>query len=116
MVGALFDRLIAAGVDLQYAAGRLRFRAPKGALTEELRESVGALRSALIVLVEGGAVLPWVVSDWPEAERDAFEERVAIREFDGGAKRDDAEREAEREVRADFARRFLGQSAPRGSS
>lgn len=40
-----------------------------------------------------------VVDRWPEAARVRFEERAAIREFDGGMTRAQAEREAEQDVR-----------------
>lgn len=43
--------------------------------------------------------LPRLVKWWPAEAREAFEERAAIKEFDGGMPRDQAEREAEAEVR-----------------
>lgn len=46
------------------------------------------------------AALPQVVARWPLAAREAFEERAAIKEFDGRLPRQQAEREAEEEVRA----------------
>lgn len=106
--GDLLMGLLSSGVDLQYTAHRLRFRAPTGGLSPERRESVATLRAELIALVENGAVLPWDISAWPEFARDTYEERAAIREFDGGAARQDAERDAERDVRVDHARVFLG--------
>lgn len=47
-----------AGVVLVLDAGRLRFRAPAGALTDDLRADVAACRPALVVLVAAGGVLP----------------------------------------------------------
>lgn len=43
--------------------------------------------------------LPKLVRWWPAAAREAYEERAAIKEFDGGIPREQAEREAEAEVR-----------------
>lgn len=43
--------------------------------------------------------LPKLVKWWPAEAREAYEERAAIKEFDGRMPRDQAEREAETEVR-----------------
>lgn len=43
--------------------------------------------------------LPKLMKWWPVEAREAYEERAAIKEFDGGMSRDQAEREAETEVR-----------------
>ncbi len=49
--------------------------------------------------------LPRLVSEWPPPAREAWEERAAIMEFDGGLSRADAEAAAE-----DCVRRELGES------
>lgn len=43
--------------------------------------------------------LPKLMKWWPVEAREAYEERAAIKEFDGKMPRDQAEREAEAEVR-----------------
>ena len=91
--------LVVARVDVVSQAGNLRFRAPMGVLTDELRARIAEHRPALMALVQRGAVLPWRVVDWPEDARGSYEERAAIREYDGGADRAGAEDLAEREVR-----------------
>lgn len=47
----LIQALIAAGVDLWREGDRLRFRAPSGALTAELRALVAEHRAALLTMV-----------------------------------------------------------------
>lgn len=90
---------------------RLRFRAPEGALTVQLRSHVAAGRGALVALLRSGAVLPVPVAGWPEDRRADFEERAAIMEFDGGLVREVAEREAERLVRLEHTRAFVARTA-----
>jgi hypothetical protein len=51
-----------------------------------------------------GSSLPPVVADWPPVWREAFEERAAIMEFDGGLSRVEAERRAEACIRSEFER------------
>ena len=48
---------------------------------------------------------------WPEEWREAFEERAAAMEFDGGLPRDRAEAQGERRVRLEHARRFIDRAA-----
>lgn len=103
--------LAEAGAAVWLADGRLRFRAPEGAVTGELREAAAACRSALIALVRSGATLPVDLAAWPEPWREAFEERAGLIEFDGGRLRAIAEQEAERIVRVDHARAFIHRSA-----
>lgn len=45
------------------------------------------------------------VARMPEDARDSFEERAAIREYDGGMSRDDAEAAALEDVRSEWKRR-----------
>lgn len=108
--------LVEAGVDVALADGRLRFRAEAGALTADLREQATACRPTLVALVEIGGVLPLHLGTWPQRAREAFEERAAMREFEGGASRCEAERAAEREVRVLHVREFVARMAPRRSS
>jgi hypothetical protein len=71
----LFRRLVGLGVILSTAPdGRLAYDAPAGALGADLLGSMRAHRDDLLGLVE------------------AVEERAAIREYDGGLSRADAER------------------------
>lgn len=107
--------LVEAGVVLWVEDGRLRFRAPEGALGEELRARAAACRGALLVLVKTGAVLPADPARWPEEATANREERAAIMEFDGRLPRDVAEREAERCVRLEHARAFIARAALRGA-
>ena len=105
--------LVEAGVVLWVAEGRLRFRAPHGAVDEDLRAGVAAVRGGLVALVKAGAVLPADRAAWPSEAREGFEERAGIMEFDGDLPREIAEREAERCVRVDHARRWLERAAMR---
>lgn len=100
-----------AGVVLVVDAGRLRFRAPTGALTDDLRADVAACRPALVALVAAGGVLPVERGSWPEPWRTEVEERAGILQFDGGLSRDVAEREAERLLRVEHARTFVARHA-----
>lgn len=107
--------LLEAGALLWMEAGRLRFRAPEGAVDTVLRERARGCRRALVVLVEAGVVLPPELADWPEEARLAFEERAGICEFDGGLPRAQAEVEAERCVRVAHARAFLARAGMGGA-
>ena len=44
-------------------------------------------------------ILPFSIADWPELWRERFEERAAIREFDGQMTRECAEQMSEAEMR-----------------
>jgi hypothetical protein len=103
--------LAEAGAAVWLADGRLRFRAPEGAVTGELRVAAAACRSALIALVRSGVTLPADPAAWPDPWREAFEERAGIIEFDGGRPRAIAEQEAERLVRVEHVRAFVHRSA-----
>ena len=103
--------LVEADVVLWVEGGRLRFRAPEGALTAELRSQAAACRSALVALVDAGAVLPADHGAWSAELRELWEERSAVMEFDGGLVRELAEREAERRVRNEHARAFVARHA-----
>ena len=51
MAAELVRRMAAAGIELWREGDRLRFRAPSGALTAELRAAVGEHRAELLALV-----------------------------------------------------------------
>jgi hypothetical protein len=53
---------------------------------------------------------------WPEIERFRFEERAAIREYDGGQSREDAERYAEKEIRSSVFRSDIESKKVKSSS
>lgn len=81
-MSGILDRIRAHGGDAIRDGWRLRVR--RGRLPDAALEWLRTRRDALIREV------------WPEF--DDFEERAAIREFDGGQDRETAEREAYREV------------------
>jgi hypothetical protein len=103
--------LVEAGAVLWIEDGRLRFRAPRGALGGGLDARSRACTPALVALVRAGAVLPRDLAAWPADERDAYEERAAIQHFEGGLPREVAEREAERAARLAHVRAFLTRNA-----
>jgi hypothetical protein len=103
--------LVEAGAVLWLDGDRLRFRAPRGALGGDLDARSRACRPALVALLRAGAVLPPDLAAWPADERDAYEERAGIRQFEGGLPREVAEREAERDVRLARLRDFIARNA-----
>jgi TubC N-terminal docking domain len=95
-----------AGVELFAAAGRLRFRAPAGALTASMREAIAAHREELLALV----ALP---DGWDStAAADALRECAA---FLDGALTDASLTPPQRSV-ADTLRGVVGTHAERGDS
>lgn len=100
-----------AGVVLWLDGDALRFRAPAGVLDGELRHRLGAARGAVVAMLRAGACPPPSIGAWSPDLRDAFEERAAIMQFDGGLAREVAEREAERLVRFEHARAFVARVA-----
>jgi hypothetical protein len=105
--GDVLVALAEAGAALWAEGDALRFRAPPGALSADLRAAAGGCRSALVALVRSGGCLPADVRRWPETWRDAFEERAGILQFEAGRPRELAERDAERLVRVDHAHDFV---------
>jgi hypothetical protein len=73
-LSALLSTLHAAGVALTLDAGALRYRAPKGVMTPDLLQQLAEYKAALLDLLE------------------AFEERAAIMEYEGGLSQEEAER------------------------
>lgn len=98
--------LVDAGVLLWVEDGRLRYRAPVGALDDPLRTAAANHRAGLIALVERGAVLPRSRLQWDEEALHEFEERAAILTFDAGMGVKAAEVAAERLMRRAAARRW----------
>ena len=47
-------------------------------------------------------VLPTRIADWPAKWRELYEERAGIMEFQGNMRREDAERNAEANIRWQF--------------
>ena len=94
------------GVELVPAGDRLRYR-PATALDPGLRAELAAHKAELLALlneqnrdqttIQGPEDLP---ADW----RIDWEERAAIREYDGGQSREHAEAEALREIIAQMRR------------
>lgn len=107
--------VVEAAVVLWVEGDRLRFRAPQGALTDELRLAVARCRGALLVLVRAGAVLPADRRAWCPQVQESFEERAGICEFDGDLPRQAAEQEADARTRLDYTRRWLARAALGGS-
>ncbi len=75
---ALLDRLTARGITLRAVDDRLQAN-PMSALLPDDREQLHQFKAELLTLLRGAA-------------DELFEERAAIREFDGGLPRADAER------------------------
>lgn len=106
---ALLGELADAGVVLPVAApDRRRFRAPRGALTPDLRAQVAVARADIItrLLDADAGGLSARIAEWPEDWRHAFEERATIMEFEGHRPREVVEEEVEACVRAQPARAF----------
>lgn len=78
----MLEQARALGIVLSADGGKLRYEAPAGRLTPELRAALVANKAAILDLLE------------TESAREDFEERAAIMEFDGGLSRDEAERTA----------------------
>ena len=103
--------LVFAGAVLWVEDGRLRFRAPVGALDDTLKEAAAKSRGGLIALVRSGAVLPADRTAWSEETTHELEERAGILTFEADLAPADAEREAERLVRVAHTREFLERHA-----
>lgn len=91
MSAAVLAELLAAGVTVEASDGRVRLREPRpGLLRPEHAPAVRALKPSLSLLAAGA----WRqdLATWPDWRRFAFEERAAIREYDGRQPRDLAER------------------------
>ena len=76
----VLKRCVAAGVRLQFTMDAIRYRAPAGSLTPELKEALAESKAALL---------------------DQFNERAGILEFDAGLDRAEAERLASAAILGD---------------
>ncbi len=89
------------GRDIRLSANgdRLRVDAPRGRLTAELRDTLRQHKRELLALlrvpVGDGQITP---NDLPVEWRLEWEERAAIREYEGGQAREHAEAEALQEI------------------
>lgn len=93
------------GLRLECQAGRLHYFAPSGSVSPALRKRLIARRSELIEMLRCPGSSRQVpdpatpLSDWSPEMVEAYEERAAIMEFDGGLLRHVAERHAIEAVR-----------------
>ena len=88
---AVLSGLLGAGVTVEGGADRVRLVEPRpGLLRPEHGPAVRALKPALAHLATGGWRLD--LAGWPAWRLEAFEERAAIREYDGQQPHDLAER------------------------
>jgi TubC N-terminal docking domain len=86
-IAELLAALRARGVELSVADGKLRYRAPVGAINDDLRRAVADHRAELLTLLVPDLSWDALPGHW----RIAFEERAAIRKYDGGLLRERAE-------------------------
>ncbi len=90
------------GIEMRANGDRLQFR-PVAALTPDLTERLKAHKPGLLAILadDSSRVSP---EDLPPEWRDMYEERAAIRHFDGGQALEHAEAEAFRETLAAMRR------------
>lgn len=88
------------GVVLHLEGDDLVFRAAAGLVTPALRDAIAASKPEIVARLRG---LPAEPAAWPEDWQELYAERAAIREFDGGFDRAEAERRAEQDCRRAFA-------------
>lgn len=112
MTHAVLQDLRALDVGIEIRGNRLRLDAPRGVLTPGLIEQVRQQKTAILkALASNSAHLPKdgyaqpadpnvarIIELWSEDTVERFQERAAIREFDGGMERDLAERAALEDV------------------
>jgi hypothetical protein len=100
----LLNRLADMDVRLSAAEGRLIVDGPEEILTDQLLATVRHYRSTLLELVAqdytfpAAAAVRELLSRWPEAQREAFEERAGIIQHLAGLRREEAESEALNQV------------------
>ena len=98
---ALIEELAERDIHLSVSDSRLRYRAPRGALTPELRAELKAHKSGIMAALAGAPEAcagdvpepdDWGAADWGAEDWQAlYDERAAIAEHDGGLSRPEAE-------------------------
>lgn len=101
----LMEALAEVGVSVWLEGGRLKYRGPVGAI-DDLRDQVASERVSLVQLLQVGG-LPCDVRAWTPSERELFEERAGVMEFDGGMPQAEAELFAEARVRFHAVHRYV---------
>ena len=96
---ATMARLKVAGVALRIDGGNLRC-APADKLTPELLADIRANKPELMALLSGQAEqkIDLPITPYLQPDLDAFEERAAVVQYDGGVTRTEAEAAAAREM------------------
>ena len=85
---ALLHALRDAGVSLGVAGDRLRWTGPAGAMTPALLGELRERKAELLALLTPAPTPNKIRTEtWPDAEREAIEERAAILEYDAGLPR-----------------------------
>ena len=93
---ALIQELAEHDIHLSVSGSGLRYRAPRGVMTPELRATLKARKPEIMAALAGApeaaagdAPEPddWTAADWQEL----FDERAGIAEYDGGLSRPEAE-------------------------
>ncbi|MCG3139125.1 MAG: hypothetical protein HJJLKODD_03004 [Phycisphaerae bacterium] len=93
----LLNDLQRRGVRFSVHCGKLRADAPVGVLTPEVKTAIGHLKPQMITILTPNQPINHP-DQLPERWRELYEERAAIREFDGGQAREHAETEALKEI------------------
>lgn len=114
MRSALLQALDEAGVTLWKDGEVLRYRAPCGAITPELREAMFEARAELIVAVEarGGLLLPEARVHWPNDLRREFEAQAEKLAGQGKLSQADVERRARANAGVVWLRHRTGEGGP----
>ena len=94
----LLEDLRCSGATVEVAGDRLRIDAPVGLVTAKLVEQMRAHKTELIELLCASPCAGVRIEDLSPDWRVEWEERAAIREYDGGQVREHAEAEALREI------------------
>lgn len=94
----LLEDLRCSGATVEVAGDRLRIDAPVGLVTVELVEQMRTHKLQLIELLRATPCVGVLIEDLSPDWRVEWEERAAIREYDGGQAREHAEAEALREI------------------
>ena len=94
----LLEDLQYAGATVEVTGDRLRIDAPVGVVTADFVEQMRAHKAELIELLCASPCSGVRIEDLSPDWRVEWEERAAIREYDGGQAREHAEAEALREI------------------